>query len=164
MKRLLLSVLVLGLVPVAQGLAQQDEEASISGEEDAEAQYRAFAQEVLKDVAPEHGSVALNGAPVRLEVPSYLDFYDGRESRKILEDLWGNPPDSSVLGMLFPAGESPAEAIWGAALTYEESGYVSDADAADMDFDKLLRDMQRDTQSVNPERAKQGYATIELTG
>jgi uncharacterized membrane-anchored protein len=66
--------------------------------------------------------------------------------------------------MLFPAGISPTVADWGAVITYEDSGYVSDDDAESTDYDALLSDMQESTRRNNAELSRQGYATVVLTG
>lgn len=159
MFRQLFLAAVLLAAPVA--LAQEPDAPT---PEEIEAAYQAAAADILKDVAPDHGDISLSRAPVTLRVPDTIDYYDGSESRVILEDLWGNPPDDTVLGMLFPAGGSPATAVWGAVITYEDTGYVSDSDAAQMDFDDMLRDMQASTRQSNPERERLGYGTVELVG
>lgn len=141
----------------------QAEETPLSPEE-AEAAYRAYADEVLAGVAPGHGIIALERSPVTLSVPDGFDFYSASDSRKILEDLWGNPQDTSVLGMIFPAGASPVDAGWGALFTYEDTGYVTDDDAASTDYDELLKDLQAGTRDANAERASQGFDAVELVG
>ena len=133
-------------------------------QEEAEAAYRAYAEEVLADVTPERGTVSLPGAPVLLNITEAFDFYSASETRTILEDLWSNPPDDTVLGMIFPAGLSPAEAPWGAVFTYEETGYVTDDDAASTDYNQLLREMQDNTKESNKYRTEQGFEEVHLVG
>jgi uncharacterized membrane-anchored protein len=41
---------------------------------------------------------------------------------------------------------------------------VSDADAAEIDYADLLKDMQQATRDENPERVKAGYPAMELVG
>lgn len=148
---------------LAQPSLAQLDEAPLSPE-DAEAAYLAYAGEVLAEVTPDHGLMALEGAPVTLSVSEDFDFYSASESRTILEDLWGNPPDDTVLGMIFPAGLSPAKAAWGALFTYEETGYVTDDDAASTDYAQLLREMQHNTTQANKDRIKQGFEEVHLAG
>lgn len=154
MKRVIIAAAA--LIVAQAGFAQEAEP--------LETTYEAFVASVLEGVTPENGAITLDRAPVLLDVQPDFDFYDAQESRTILEDLWGNPPDTSVLGMVFPAGQSPAFAPWGAVLTYEASGYVSDADAASLDAAELLSQMQRDSRLANKEREKLGYGTVELVG
>lgn len=164
MFRTILVAAALAVAPLAY--AQDSEPASIEDmtPEQLEAAYQAYAADLLKDITADHGEITLARAPVTLSVPPSIDYYDGKESRTILEDLWGNPPDDTVLGMLFPAGYSPAVAEWGAVITYEDSGYVSDDDAAHMDYEKLLKDMQASVKRTNPDLEQQGYPTVELVG
>jgi uncharacterized membrane-anchored protein len=167
-----LLILALGavwpLMASAQPVPENDpyavDAAADASAEDAAAAYRAYAEEILANVTPEHGSIALERAPATLVVPDGFDFYSAAETRTILEDLWNNPPDDSVLGMIFPAGLSPADAPWGALFTYEESGYVTDDDAASTDYAELLSDMQANTREFNKERVKQGFEEVELVG
>jgi uncharacterized membrane-anchored protein len=43
-------------------------------------------------------------------------------------------------------------------------GWVTDEDAADIDYDELLEDMQDDIRDANPDRIAEGYGGIELLG
>lgn len=167
MMRIILAILIsLAFVSSATGQDSAGEPDTEISAEDLEAlqAYMAEAEKILEGVEPDHGHVLLGQASVVMEVPDTLDYYDDQESRTILEELWGNPPDNSVLGMLFPAGESPAMGSWGAAITFENSGYVSDDDAATIDYDELLANMQKETRSANLQRKKLGYPTVDLRG
>ncbi|MEZ6012637.1 MAG: DUF2167 domain-containing protein [Hyphomonas sp.] len=164
MIRTFLAAAVLAAAPLACASAQENTSAEEMTPEELEAAYQAYAAELLKDITADHGQIALAGAPVMLAVPVSVDYYDGKESRTILEDLWGNPPDETILGMLFPAGYSPAVADWGAVITYEDTGYVSDDDAAHTDYDALLKDMKASIRRNNAGLEQQGYPTVELVG
>ena len=63
----------------------------------------------------------------------------------MLHDLWGNPPDDDVLGMLIPVSAplTDAKNSWVVVISYSNDGYVSDSDAAGIDYDKMLKDMQQ---------------------
>jgi uncharacterized membrane-anchored protein len=79
--------------------------------------------------------------------------------------LWGNPADSSILGMLVPVNRSLLDAKgWAFTISYDPMGYVKDDDAADIDYDELLKEQQKETQEENPERIKQGYQAVEFVG
>lgn len=45
---------------------------------------------------------------------------------------------------------------------YADEGYISDDDAKDIDYDELLKNMQKDAVDSNPERIKLGYPKMEL--
>lgn len=111
------------------------------------------------------GTIKLPGANITLAVPSGFYFLDAEDGRAVLEDAWGNPPDSTISGMLFPAGKSPFDqGVWGVVFTYDPSGYVSDADAADIDYDMLAAEMRDSIDTENAARKSQGYQTIDFVG
>ena len=70
--------------------------------------------------------------------------------------VWRNPPGGGGLGMLVPAGHGAARSrlLGGACMTYSEDGYVKDGDAAKIDYDKLLKQMQEGTHEANKERRR----------
>ncbi len=111
------------------------------------------------------GKVAVSGAHATLNLNPDFRFLDAHDAQRVLEQLWGNPPDSDVLGMLVPTSKSLAEkGAWAVVMTYSADGYVSDADAAKTDYAKILKDMQQESRDANAERAKQGYPAIEIVG
>lgn len=83
----------------------------------------------------------------------------------MLEEVWGNLPGNSVLGMLFPAGQTPLDNdTWGVTIEYIDDGYVSDEDAAEIDYDDMLKELQADTQTESKARVEAGYEAISLVG
>ena len=111
------------------------------------------------------GAVALPEAKARLEVKPGFRFLGHDDTRKVLEQYWGNPPDDSVLGMLVPDDAGLGmDHSWAVVVTYSDEGYVSDEDAAKIDFDELLTQMKQDTQDANEERKQAGFGTVELVG
>jgi uncharacterized membrane-anchored protein len=112
------------------------------------------------------GTVAIDEAHATLNLTSEFRFLDAHDAQRVLHDLWGNPPDTEVLGMLIPAGASLTDPknAWVVVISYSSDGYVADAEASTLDYDKMLRDMQQNARDVNPERKKQGYPAIELIG
>jgi len=111
------------------------------------------------------GEVILDNGLAILNVPEGFKFLDGEQSKRVLTDLWGNPP-SSPIGLLFPEDMTPVHDAFTYAveIEYSEEGYIEDEDAEDMDYDELLEDMQADIKAANPERKAQGYETMELVG
>jgi uncharacterized membrane-anchored protein len=112
----------------------------------------------------ETGVVNLGEGLAKLQVPDGFKYLDTRQARYVLETIWGNPP-SDNLGMLIPRDVHPYEdGCWAITIEYDESGYVEDKDAADIDYDDLLKEMQQDALAANEERTKGGYQAIELKG
>lgn len=112
------------------------------------------------------GKVVLGDNLASLNLPENLVFLDGEDANRVLVDAWGNPPtDELPLGMILPAGISPlADESWAVTVEFEESGFVSDEDAADIDYAEMLEQLQEETVESNAWRAENGYEPIELLG
>jgi len=112
------------------------------------------------------GTIAVPEAGVELHVPASFYFLGTEDARRVLVDAWHNPPSMAerVLGMIFPASRTPADDTWGAVITYDADGYVSDEDAARIDYSELLKNMQEATLRSSEARVKEGYPSIRLIG
>ena len=111
------------------------------------------------------GLIPLRDGILTLYVPDDFYFIDAEDTERVLVEAWGNPPGQDTLGMLFPAGVTPFdEDAWAVTLEYDEDGHVSDADAAHIDYWKLLSEMRADIHTANPHRIDAGYPPIELVG
>lgn len=121
---------------------------------------------VVKGLKPQHGRVTLADAKATLDLGSAYDFYGPADARTILVDVWGNPPESAegVLGLVMQTGTSPLSDAWGAVVTFEETGWVSDEDAATTDYSELLSDMRSGEDESNQRRSEAGYPAIHLVG
>lgn len=125
----------------------------------------AYYAEIEASLDRRTGVIPLSIAHVTLNVPDGYYFLDAEDAQTVLEDVWGNPPDSTVNGMLFPAGISATEdGSWGVVLTYEDTGYVSDEDASSIDYDMLIDAMRESSEADNRMRAAEGYPSIEIIG
>lgn len=113
----------------------------------------------------QHGEVKLENEIGILRVPETFGYLDAQQARFVLESLWGNPEDSTVLGMIVPANRGVmADDSWAFIVTYDEMGYVKDDDANDIDYAELLDELQADTKEENEFRTEAGYDPIELVG
>lgn len=122
--------------------------------------------EYLDSLTPRTGKIEISAADASLDLGEEYIFYDANDAKAILTDLWGNPPDSvsHVLGMVMPAGSTPISDSWGAVISFEETGYVSDEDAASTDYDELLELLQEGTEEASQARVEAGYESMELVG
>ncbi len=128
-------------------------------------QYLEWAKNIWEGLERQTGSIELPEAAARLDVPEQFYFLNAKDADTVLVEVWGNPPGQPVLGMLFPAHLTPFdENSWAVTIEYEEDGYVSDADAADIDYSELLTQMQEDTRAESEERLAAGYEAIALVG
>jgi len=129
-----------------------------------QAAYRAYADSVNGTFQYKQGHVVLPGGIGELTVPQGFRYLDSAQSRRVLVDLWGNPNGES-LGMVFPVDRGPVGGNhWAYSIEYDPMGHVNDDDADDIEYDKLLEEMQNDTRESNPEREKAGYEPVYLMG
>lgn len=146
----------------SHGFAQAENEQPLSEEEQA---YLQWATEIWSSIEQKEGVIELPQAGAALTIPENFYFLDAADSEKVLVEVWGNPPGQEVLGMIFPADTTPFDAAsWAVTISYEEEGYVSDEDAADIDYSDLLAGMQEDTREASKARTAQGYESVELVG
>ena len=111
------------------------------------------------------GDVAVPDAQAHFRLGSQFRFLGKDDSRKVLEELWGNPPDDSVLGMLVPSSASlTGDDGWAVVVTFSDDGYVSDEDAAKIDYADLLRQLKEETEDANAERKRAGYQAVHMIG
>ena len=148
-----------GLLAVGVGMLAQV--AAAQGQEDSGKQ----AQALVASLQFRDGEVAVPGADARFRLGEGFRYLEAADARKVLEQLWGNPPDDSVLGMVVPRGRGVLDAQgWAVVVTYSDEGYVSDEDAAKIDYSELLQEMQDGTTQENAARKEAGYGGIELIG
>ena len=122
--------------------------------------------DAANSLKPQHGKIALPEARATLDLGTAYDFYGPDDARKILTTIWGNPPGAGdgILGLVMPAGKGPLTDAWGAVVTYDPSGYVSDEDAATVDYTKILEQLREGEAEDNAERRKNGYPELTLMG
>ena len=133
--------------------------------EQEEQEYARKAQEFYDSLDKKTGPIPLAGGKVLLQVPPGYYYLDPADLKRVIVDVWGNPPgaDEGVEGMLFAAGANPAASdSWGAVLEFADDGYVSDKDAQTTDYTKLLQDMQKQTEDQNADRVKSGFPAMQL--
>jgi uncharacterized membrane-anchored protein len=119
---------------------------------------------LVDSLKPRQGKIPLPEASATLDLGDKYDFYSGDDVRKILVELWGNPPgtEEGALGIVMPAGASPLSDAWGAIVSFEADGYVDDDDAAEVDYDDLLQQLKDGTEAANEEREKMGYPAMHV--
>lgn len=121
---------------------------------------------ILDSLHPVSGDVAVPEASAVLHLGKDYYYLPAAEATRVLVEGWGNPPETAegVLGLVFPAGKTFLDDVWGAVITYEATGYVTDKDAASTDYDNLIKEMKEGTEAVNEERTRQGYPAQHLVG
>jgi uncharacterized membrane-anchored protein len=122
-------------------------------------------QQFIASLHFREGEIAVPGAQARFKLGPDFSYLEQADARRVVEQLWGNPPDESVLGLVVPRGRGLLdEHGWAVVVTYSDDGYVSDEDAAKIDYAGMLKDMQEETRDANSERKDAGYETVDLVG
>tara|TARA_B110000211_G_C14084551_1_gene556077 strand:+ start:2560 stop:3480 length:921 start_codon:yes stop_codon:yes gene_type:complete len=100
-----------------------------------------------------------------LTVPAGYKFLNSEDSKYVLTELWGNLP-SETYGLIFPDTASPLNCsnTFVISLSYDESGYIEDDDAEDLDYQEILEGLIEDQKAANTERKAQGMAEMDLVG
>lgn len=121
---------------------------------------------ILKSLKYQTGEIDLRGGLAKLSVPKDFNFLGSDDANTVLVKLWGNPPsEDKPLGLLIPAGMTPLSSnCWVVTMDYSENGYVKDDDAGKINYDDLLKKMQKGIAENNAERTKAGYPAITLVG
>jgi len=113
----------------------------------------------------ETGSIKLESGNATINVPEGFRYLNKTQANIVLEDLWGNPPDETVMGLLVPTDVGVMdEHGWVFTISFEEIGYVDDEDAEDIDYDELLEDQQKEFIEDNTYRISEGYDPIFFIG
>ncbi len=122
--------------------------------------------ELARNLKYQQGEINLRGGLAKLTVPDDFKFLDAQDAETVLVKLWGNPPsEKKPLGLLIPTGLTPLSTnCWVVTIDYSEDGYVKDDDAGKINYDDLLKQMQKAVAENNKERQEQGYPTAQLLG
>jgi uncharacterized membrane-anchored protein len=169
MKQILCSVCLLFLLCSSGYSNDKDSTAkNVASEEAIEELASLFARldSIEKTLQYEHGNIRLVNGNARLNVPAGFKFINAKQSQYILEDLWQNLPDASVLGMIVSDSFriNSMTNSWVFVVTYEGMGYVKDDDADDINYDDLLKDLKEGQKQANLERTRLGYSELNIVG
>ena len=119
----------------------------------------------LSSLTPLQGDIELGQAEATIVIPQTHYFLAAKDAQSVLSDAWGNPPDPNVLGMIFPAGSTPVDDnVWGATIYFNSDGYISDADAHKLNYDKMMKEFKSSQQDDNIWRLENGYVPIDVVG
>ena len=164
MKRIFYAFLFLFSISFSQVSAQKD---SLSGEGDSLTANKLKGKNIdslLTTLKYLSGHMFLNSV-ASVDVSEGFKFLGPKDAQTVLTDLWNNPPDETVLGMLVQDSvEYLADSSWVITFSYDEDGHVKDDDAEKINYEELLEQMQEETRNANPERIRQEYDKMTLVG
>ena len=110
------------------------------------------------------GTITLPNKVATLHLGERYRYLDPNETNKLLM-AWGNESDTTTQGTIIPSDVDPwSESGWAVILTYDDDGHIDDADAAEIDYDDMLKDMKEGTEDYNGERKKAGFEAVHLIG
>ena len=113
----------------------------------------------------EYGKIEIGENLAVMNLDSNFKYINPKEADFVLEKIWGNPPGAGTLGMVLPAESSPLDSnAWAMVIEYSDEGYIKDKDADKINYDKLLKQMQKEVEDRNKERVRQGYEEVHLIG
>jgi uncharacterized membrane-anchored protein len=118
------------------------------------------------ELAPlgEIGHVVVGDSIATIELSDDYQYLQAEKARFMVEKVWGNPPDPSVIGLVLPRMMSE-ENSWGIVVSYEtEDGHIDDSDARSLEYDDIMKQLQDGMSEANAARKAQGYPTIALNG
>ena len=104
-----------------------------------------IAQLQADSIKGQTGAIQLPSAHCTLSVPDGFVFLDSQSTKHLLVDYWDNPQEKldGVLGAMVKADAGIFYNVETAyVVSYDNCGYVSDEDAASIDYNALLKDMQ----------------------
>jgi uncharacterized membrane-anchored protein len=108
------------------------------------------------------GDIVLPNKVATLHLGEKYHYLAPAEASQLLQ-MWGNPPDDTTQGAIYPADVNPLEkGGWAVFLTYLDEGHVDDSDAKDIDYDDMLKNMKEGTEASNDARKDAGYPAMHL--
>jgi len=127
----------------------------------------AGSREVLATLHFQNGTITLGDNLAVLAQTDNFHYLDNAGTETFLTNVWANPPGAGkdALGTIVPKDTDPLGADgWAVIISYDDTGYVSDEDAGKIDYDDLMREMQKAIEEASKERVAKGLPSLELIG
>lgn len=137
---------------------------SVSAQSDSEivALYIDSLHALEEKIQYQTGLVNLNEG-IDLQIPKDYKFISKEGAKMIVTDIWHNPEDETIMGMIVGQEFSLTNFnAWAFVVSYDESGYVKDEDAKEIDYKELLKSIQEDEEEDNKQRVSKGYESMHL--
>lgn len=127
---------------------------------------QALVDSIENSLTYQKGTINLANGVATVNVPPGFKYLDSEQAKKVLVDYWGNPSkENMTLGFILPEKQGVmSDTGYVFNIEYNEVGYVKDNDANDIDYDDLLKDIQKSSVEENKTRQEQGYEPIYLVG
>src|SRR5262249_33222393 len=146
-------------------VGDQEKEVSVQELEGMIKQSQEKAKKIIAELKFQSGTIPIKDDLATIKLPENFRYLNSADARRVLVDLWGNPPSTAdTVGLIVPTGFDGLGDSWAVVITYREDGYVKDDDAEKINYNELLQQMKEGEKEDNAERVKQGYDSIELVG
>jgi uncharacterized membrane-anchored protein len=99
------------------------------------------------------------GTLAEIKIPEGYRF-TGQDGAMKWAEAYENIPSTAELGVLVPKKASG----WYIVFSYEDSGHIVDDEKADLNAAVLLKTLQAENDAGNAERARRGWAPVDLVG
>lgn len=94
-------------------------------------------------------------------VPDGYRLLDARQSRLLVENIWGNPENPNMLGVLLPPKTAPADKDFsGFVISFDPSGHLDEQEAGKINYSRLLYTMKEELKNYNVLRSRHGEGVI----
>lgn len=113
---------------------------------------------------PQSGTIVVGDNLATIHVPESMSFYNTADARYLMETIYGNPPDESIIGMVVHEGAGEDDTGTVVVLSYNNDGHINDSDAQSVKYDELLTAMQEASRENSKEMVNQGYRSEALLG
>ncbi len=110
------------------------------------------------------GTKTISDGKVTITIPQGFYFLDAKDSKILLEEMWGNPPSDDTEAMLVTKDGYFGDSVIAITMQYTNDGHIEDKDAEDINYDELLEEMQTSAEANNPQRIEMGYNPISIIG
>jgi uncharacterized membrane-anchored protein len=128
----------------------------------AAAATQAQAEAIEKTLIYQTGTLTVHDASIAM--PSGARFLTSQDAQRVMHDMYGNPPDPELLGLIVPDGQTAMTADYVVTVAYDDSGHISDKDASGINYADMLRQLQKQAADDNPSRVQQGYDALTVVG
>lgn len=121
-------------------------------------------QALFESIKWEDGpNTARIGTESQVNIPANCQFTGAQGTRAFLSATQ-NPSSERDLGLLLCSNGEDDENSWFVVFSFDDSGYVRDTDAKDLDGDAILKSLREGNDQANSERRSRGWPTLTLDG
>jgi len=121
------------------------------------------AEAIVRSLHPLTGKVSIAKGIAEANLGENFRYLDQKDAATYLTKVLGNPPSAAegIDGMIIPTTQGEN---WFAVVSYSADGHVSDSDAATINYDDLLKQIQADAVEGSKQRRAAGFKGLEIVG